>query len=54
MKLQVLKEIIQKKSSNKKFTLITNLINGNSEIFELKKLLSNDFKDYKKKNRRVF
>ena len=48
MKLQVLKEIIQKKSSNQKFTLITNLINGNSEIFELKKLLSNDFKDYKK------
>ena len=48
MKLQVLKEIIQKKSSNQKFTLLTNLINGNSEIFEFKKLLSNDFKDYKK------
>ena len=48
MKLQVLKEIIQKKSSNQKFTLLTNLINGNSEIFEFKKLLGNDFKDYKK------
>ena len=48
MKLQVLKEIIQKKSSNQKFTLLTNLINGNSEIYEFKKLLSNDFKDYKK------
>ena len=48
MKLQLLKEIIQKKSSNQKFTLLTNLINGNSEIFEFKKLLSNDFKDYKK------
>ena len=48
MKLQVLKEIIQKKSSNQKFTLLTNLINGNSEIFEFKKLLSNDFKEYSK------
>ena len=48
MKLQLLKEIIQKKSSNQKFTLLTNLINGNSEIFEFKKLLGNDFKDYKK------
>ena len=48
MKLQVLKEIIQKKSSNQKFTLLTNLMNGNSEIFEFGKLLSNDFKDYKK------
>ena len=48
MKLQVLKEIIQKKSSNQKFTLLTNLINGNSEIFEFKKLLGNDFKDYRK------
>ena len=48
MKLQVLKEIIQKKSSNQKFTLLTNLINGNSEIYEFKKLLSNDFKGYKK------
>ena len=48
MKLQVLKEIIQKKSSNQKFVLLTNLTNGNSEIFEFGKLLSNDFKDYKK------
>ena len=48
MKLQVLKEIIQKKSSNQKFTLLTNLINGNSEIFEFNKLLSDDFQNYKK------
>ena len=48
MKLRILNEIIQKKSSNQKFTLLTNLINGNSEIFEFKKLLSDDFKDYKK------
>ena len=48
MKLQLLKEISQKKSSNQKFSLLTNLINGNSEIFEFDKLLSNDFKKYKK------
>ena len=48
MKLQVLKEIIQKKSSNQKFALLTNLENGKSEIFEFGKLLSNDFEVYKK------
>ena len=48
MKLRILNQIIQKKSSNQKFVLLTNLTNGNSEIFEFGKLLSNDFKDYKK------
>ena len=48
MKLQILNEIIQKKSSNQKFALLTNLTNGNSEIFEFGKLLGNDFKIYKK------
>ena len=48
MKLQTLTEIIQKKSSNRKFALLTNLTNGNSEIFEFGKLLSNDFESYKK------
>ena len=48
MKLQTLNEIIQKKSSNQKFALLTNLKNGNSEIFEFGKLLSNDFESYKK------
>ena len=37
MKLQTLNEIIQKKSSNRKFALLTNLTNGNSEIFEFGK-----------------
>jgi len=48
MKLQILNEIIQKKSSNQKFALITNLTNGNSEIFEFDKLLSDDFESHKK------
>ena len=48
MKLRILNEIIQKKSSNQKFALITNLTNGNSEIFEFSKLLSIDFESYKK------
>ena len=48
MKLQTLTEIIQKKSSNQKFALLTNLTNGNSEIFEFGKLLSNDFESYRK------
>ena len=42
MKLQTLNEIILKKSSNQKFALLTNLTNGNSEIFEFGKLLGND------------
>ena len=49
MKIQILKEIIQKKSSKEKFAVLTNLINGNSEIFEFGKFLSKDFKLLKKK-----
>ena len=48
MKLEILNEIIQKKSSSQNFALLTNLTNGNSEIFEFGKLLSNDFESYKK------
>ncbi len=48
MKLEILNEIIQKKSSSQNFALLTNLTNGNSEIFEFGKLLSNDFECYKK------
>ena len=48
MKLKILKDIIQKKSSNQEFALITNLTNGNSEIFEFGKFLGNDFESYKK------
>ena len=48
MKLEILNEIIQKKSSGQNFALLTNLTNGNSEIFEFGKLLSIDFENYKK------
>ena len=48
MKIQILKEIIQKKSSKEKFAVLTNLINGNSEIFEFGKFLSKDFEISKK------
>ena len=48
MKIQILKEIIKKKSSKEKFAVLTNLINGNSEIFEFGKFLSKDFESSKK------
>ena len=49
MKLEILNEIIQKKSSSQNFALITNLTNGNSEIFEFGKLLSIDLRIIKNK-----
>ena len=48
MKIQILKEIIKKKSSKEKFAVLTNLINGNSEIFEFGKFFSKDFESSKK------
>ena len=48
MKIQILKEIIKKKSSKEKFAVLTNLINGNSEIFEFGNFLSKDFESSKK------
>ena len=49
MKLEILNEIIQKKSSSQNFALLTNLTNGNSEIFEFGKLLSIGVGQNKKK-----
>ncbi|MDA9605690.1 XdhC family protein [Candidatus Pelagibacter sp.] len=48
MKIQIVKEIIKKKSSKEKFAVLTNLINGNSEIFEFGNFLSKDFESSKK------
>ncbi|MDC0940167.1 XdhC family protein [Candidatus Pelagibacter sp.] len=48
MKIQILKEIIKKKSSKEKFAVLTNLINGNSEIFKFGNFLSKDFESSKK------
>ena len=48
MKIEILQEIIKKKSSKEQFAILTNLTNGNSEIFELGKPLSKEFLNYKK------
>ncbi len=48
MKHSQLKEIIKKKNSKAEFAIVTNLENGISEIYEPKKSLSKDFKDYKR------
>ena len=43
MKIETLKEIIKKKSSNEQFAVITNLSNGYSEIFKLGTSISKYF-----------
>lgn len=48
MKIEILQKIIKKKSSKKRFALLKNLSNGKSELFELEKRLSDDFKVHKK------
>ena len=48
MKIEILKEIIKKNSSKEQFAVLTNITNGNSEIFELGKPLSKEFENYKK------
>jgi len=47
MKIEILKGIIKKKSSKEEFAVLTNLSNGNSEIFNFEKPLSKDFENYK-------
>ena len=49
MKTEILKEIIKRKSLKKDFAVLTNLSTGNSEIFDSKKLLSKEFKNYENK-----
>ena len=48
MKIDILQEIIEKKKSKKRFAVLTNLMNGKSELFELGNQLSDDFKVHKK------
>ena len=48
MKIDILQEIIEKKISKKRFAVLTNLMNGKSELFELGNQLSDDFKVHKK------
>jgi len=46
MKLEILKEIIKKKDNKLEFAIVTNLLTGESEIFEEKKPLSKNFEKY--------
>ena len=47
MKIEILKEIIEKKSLKEEFAVLTNLSNGNSEIFNSGNQLGKDFENYK-------
>ena len=47
MKIEILREIIKKDTSKHQFAVLTNITNGNSEIFELRKPLSKEFENYK-------
>ncbi len=46
MQLKTLKEIIKKKENKSEFAIITNLVTGNSEIFEKGKSLGKDFEKF--------
>jgi len=46
MKLEILKGIIKKKEKKTEFAIVTNLVTGNSEIFEKGKSLSKDFEKF--------
>ena len=49
MKNEILKEIIKRNSLKEDFAVLTNLSTGNSEIFDSKKLLGKEFKNYENK-----
>ncbi len=46
MKLKILQEIIKKKNSKTEFAIVTNLKDGDTEIFEKGKKLSKNFESY--------
>ena len=46
MKLEILKKIIEKKKNKSEFAIITNISNGESEIFEKNKSLSKEMEVY--------
>ena len=48
MKLELLQEIIKKKSSKKRFAVLKNLSKGKSELFELENQLSDEFRFHEK------
>ena len=47
MKIETVKEIIKKQSSNEQFAVLTNLSNGSSEMFKLGMTISKNFIKYK-------
>tara|TARA_B100000686_G_scaffold124763_1_gene132240 strand:+ start:83 stop:763 length:681 start_codon:yes stop_codon:yes gene_type:complete len=47
MKIKILQEIIKKKTSKTEFAIVTNLNNGDSEIYEKGIKLSKNFENYK-------
>ena len=49
MKTEILKEIIKRQSLKEDFAVLTNLTTGISEIFDSKKILSREFKNYENK-----
>ncbi len=54
MKIEILQEILKKKSSKEQFAVLTNLLDGNSEIFEIGKPLSKEFEDHKNKIKKYY
>ena len=48
MKLKTLEQILKNKSSKVEFAIVTNLQNGESEVFEPGKKLSEDFEKFQK------
>ena len=54
MKFETLKEIVKKKSSKKEFAILTNLKNGNCEVYEQEKNLSEEFEKYKSEITKFF
>ena len=54
MKLKTLEQILKNKSSKVEFAIVTNLQNGESEVFEPGKKLSEDFKKFQKEVENFF
>ena len=54
MKLETLKKIIKKKKNKTEFAIITNLVTGESEIFEKNKPLSKEMEIYSKQIKNFF
>ncbi len=54
MKLKTLKEIVKKKSDKKEFAILTDLKNGDCEIYEPGKKLSQEFEKYKRETDNFF